>query len=111
MQADVEGRVFSIVVRISGLSRDLMTTQSRLVQDLKLDGDDAIDVLLEVSKEFSMDVSGFDPSKYFHSEPTILSVLPTILELLHMRAAPMRPRNEMTIGQLIEAARRGRLSP
>ncbi len=46
-----EERVIAVLTRRSRLAKDQMTPESRLVEDLKLDGDDAVDALLEISKE------------------------------------------------------------
>jgi hypothetical protein len=106
MQSDVEDLVLSVLTRITGLRRDQITLDARLVQDLQLDGDDAIDALLEISKECSMDMSGFDSSLYFRPEPSLLSVLRFLPWQKQKWASP---KLTLTVGQLIEAARRGRL--
>ena len=85
---------------------DQITLDARLVQDLRLDGDDAIDALLEISKECSMDVSGFNSSLYFRPEPSLLSLLRFLPSQKQKRASP---KLTLTVGQVIEAARRGRL--
>lgn len=100
MQMDAEERVLSVLSRRSGLERGRISDESRLVQDLKLDGDDAIDALLEISKQCDMKMDGFDSSLYFRPEPNILSIF---------RSRPA-PKREMTVGQLIAAARQGRLA-
>lgn len=100
MQMDAEERVLSVLARRSGLERSRISDDSRLVQDLKLDGDDAIDALLEISKQCEMDIAGFDSSLYFRPEPNLLSIF-------RSKSAPQR---EMTVGQLVAAARQGRLT-
>lgn len=77
MQVDAEERVLSVLARRSGLDRGQISDRSRLVQDLKLDGDDAIDALLEISKQCGMDLTRFDSSLYFRSEPNLLSIFRT----------------------------------
>jgi hypothetical protein len=86
-------------LRRSGLKRDQIFPGSRLVQDLKLDGDDAIDALLEIAMLSGMDVSGFNAGLYFRSEPNLLSIF-------RYKSAP---KKEITVGQLIDAGRRGQL--
>lgn len=98
--ADAEEYVVSVLARRSGLERSQISADSRLVQDLKLDGDDAIDALLEISKQFDIEISSFDSSLYFRPEPNILSIF-------RPQAVPKR---EMTVAQLIAAARSGRLT-
>lgn len=108
MRMNAEEKVFAILERRCGLGRDQISKESRLVQDLKLDGDDAIDTLLEVSKACSMDISSFDSSEYFRSELSLLSVF---RKLIATRAPHQEAKKAITVGQLIEAARRGRLFP
>jgi hypothetical protein len=79
---------------------------ARLVEDLRLDGDDAVDALLEISKECSMDVSGFNSSLYFRPEPSLLSLLRFLPSQKQKRVTP---KLTLTVGQVIEGARRGRL--
>jgi acyl carrier protein len=100
-----EEQVVSVLVRRSGLGEEKVTPDARLVEDLKLDGDDAVDALLEISKKCSMDVSGFDSTRYFRSEPTLLSLLP----FLPSEKKRAEPKQSLTVGTLIEAARNGRL--
>jgi acyl carrier protein len=105
MQISPEEQVVSVLSRRSGLGKEKVTPEARLVEDLKLDGDDAVDALLEISKECSMDVSGFDSSRYFRSEPSLLSLLP----FLPSQKKRAEPKQSLTVGELIEAARNGRL--
>ncbi len=105
MQKTPEEEVVSVLVRRTGLSPERMTPEARLVQDLGLDGDDAVDALLEISDKCSMDISGFEPSLYFRSEPTLLSLFP-FLPSQKKRASP---KQTLTVGELTHAARQGRL--
>jgi hypothetical protein len=52
-----------------------------------------------------MDVSGFDSSLYFRSEPTLLSLF-SFLPSQKKRAVP---KLTITVGELVDAARRGHL--
>jgi acyl carrier protein len=99
-------RVISILARRSGVAKEKLTAETRLVEDLMLDGDDAVDALLEISEECSLDVSGFDASRYFHSEPTLLS----LFSFLSSRKSRIVPKQPLTVGELMESARSGRLS-
>jgi hypothetical protein len=45
------------------------------ILDLGTDGDDAIDMLINLGEEFSVDFSKFDFKKYFHDEIEILHAL------------------------------------
>ena len=75
------------------------------MQDLNLDGDDAVDALLEISKKCSMDISGFETSRYFRSEPTLLS----LFRFLRSERKLGTPKQTLTVGELTRAAREGRL--
>ena len=105
MQISPEEQVVLVLSRRSGLGKEKVTPEARLVEDLRLDGDDAVDALLEISKECSIDISGFDSSRYFRPEPTLLSLLP-FLPSQKKRAEPKQP---LTVRDLIEAARSGKL--
>ena len=105
MRSDLEKEIISMISRNSGLSRDKVVPTARFVEDLRIDGDDAIEILLDVSKKYSMDVSGFDSTRYFRSEPTLLSLLP----FLPSQKKRTEPKQPLTVGELIEAARRGSL--
>ena len=93
----------SVLSRRSGLAKEHVKLGTRLVEDLKLDGDDAVDALLEISKVCSMDVSGFDSSLYFRSEPTLLS----LFRFLPWQKKRAMPKQTITVGELVNAARRG----
>jgi hypothetical protein len=97
--------VIAVLARRSRLAAHQVTPESRFMEDLRLDGDDAVDALLEISKECSMDVSGFDSTLYFRSEPTLLSLLP----FLPSQKKRTESKQPLTVGELIEAARRGSL--
>ncbi len=86
---------------------DEIPLEARLVQDLGLDGDDAIEALHEISEKCSIDLSGFDPWVYFRPEPTLLGLLRFLPSQRRMRAIPKSP---LTVGQVIEAARNGRFA-
>lgn len=98
MKPDVKEQVISILSIKSGVDKDVISINSSLVQDLKLDGDDAVDAIIEISKTFKVNVSEFDASQYFNPEPNILSVFSS------KRVA----RKNVTVGQIIDGARRGK---
>jgi hypothetical protein len=77
------------------------------LQDLHIDGDDAVDTILEIARKRSVDVSGFDSSTYFRSEPPLLSLLRFLPWQKRDRIDQNRP---LTVGELIEAARNRKLT-
>lgn len=44
---------------------------TRLEEDLGVTGDEAVELLLSIGKEFKIDLTGFDFKRYFHPEPSI----------------------------------------
>ncbi len=101
---DVDFRecVIAVIARKAGVAPEQVSLSAKLVQDLHIDGDDAVDAILEISKRCSIDVSGFDASKYFRSEPSLLSLLPFLPSQKRDRLEQKRP---LTVGELVEAAR------
>jgi acyl carrier protein len=106
MTPDADENVLSILARKIGIDSARISPNMRLLQDLRLDGDDAVEVILEISKSCSMDVSKFNSSLYFRSEPSLFSVL----KLPWCQKESQEGLRSLTVGQLIEAARAGRLA-
>jgi uncharacterized protein DUF1493 len=94
-----ESFIIEVLARRTGLDHASIKPEARLLQDLKLDGDDAIDAIREISSRCGMDVSQFRAELYFRSEPSLLS--------LFRRSSV--PERVLTVGQLIEAAEQGAL--
>jgi acyl carrier protein len=55
--AKVEAEVIDLLAEERGLLRDNILLNSRLLQDLGMDGDDAIDFFLEINKRFGTDLA------------------------------------------------------
>tara|TARA_R110000782_G_scaffold5853_1_gene20208 strand:+ start:6430 stop:6723 length:294 start_codon:yes stop_codon:yes gene_type:complete len=72
-----------------------LTKDTLLVEDLKIWGDDAVDILLAFGKEFNVDLSKFYADKYFPPE-----------SLFFGNQSGYKP---ITIGDLLKGAREGRL--
>jgi hypothetical protein len=62
--------VVALVQRISGSKR--VSTQSRLLQDFSIAGDDALEVLEILRGEFGVDLSGLRFESYFPGESDAL---------------------------------------
>ena len=95
--------VVSVLARRARLNESDLADSSRLVEDLSLDGDDAIDAILEISKEAGVDLTGFDASLYFRPEPTLPSAFTQIFQRRKVAKLPL------TVGELIGATAQGRL--
>ena len=104
--ADPRDVVIGVVARRAGIRPEQVSPHARLLQDLHIDGDDAVDTVLEIAKKCSVDVSGFDSSAHFRSEPSLLSLLPFLPSQKRDQIDQKRP---LTVGELIEAARQRKL--
>lgn len=81
-----------------------LVPSTRLLHDLGIDGDDAVEILTDFSKRFGMDLSSFPFQRYFGSElgSGIRWLLRKIGQQSAIRFAPV------TVQDLIDAANRGR---
>lgn len=61
-------QVIDFVIDIRGKYRFPLTMETSLEKDLHITGDDADEFIIAFSKEFNIDISDFDISKYFGSE-------------------------------------------
>lgn len=75
MAANPRDCALEILARKTGLKPTEIDMNARLLHDLKIDGDDAADLILEISKTGGVDITGFECSRYFRSEPSLLSLL------------------------------------
>lgn len=96
----VEREVISIIGRRSGRSPAELNGETRFVEDLGLDGDDAVDAIIEVCRIYNMDTSKFEAESYFRSEPNIFSIF---------RRRPRDQKQSFTIGKLVDAVAQGSL--
>lgn len=79
-----------------------LAEQTRIVEDLKLDGDDGIEFIDSFHDEYPFDSSGFNCADYFGPEGLSLG----IFHWIRGRKTPRR--QPLTIGMLIDAAVQGR---
>jgi hypothetical protein len=80
--------------------------ESTLGDDMGLDGDEAYELLNEYALHFNVDMSGFVFSDYFGDEypPCSLSRL-----IGSFFKKPEKTKKDLTIGDLVEAVKRGKL--
>jgi acyl carrier protein len=88
-----------------------ISSATRLYEDLKIDGDDAVDFFQEFEKEFRVDISGLDLSKYFNGEGFDPIGLHKLVEMIIGRknSTPLGKRKSINLGHLIEAIKKGKL--
>jgi acyl carrier protein len=77
------------VIERSFTKRDIVTPDTRLMHDLGLNGDDAIEFMMEYGKRFNVDLSRFFANEYFDGEG--LQIIDAILEKLKLRPNRLKP--------------------
>jgi uncharacterized protein DUF1493 len=77
-----------------------MSLETRLQQDMGVDGDDAEELIFAFAVEFDVDMTGFQWARHFHSEAFLSSWLFTLLhrELVEPADVPV------TVQDLVTAA-------
>jgi hypothetical protein len=107
-------RVRGLVSGYTGVPEAEITLETRLVEDIGLDGDTGHEFLESFADEFGVDMSRMDPFNYFDDEPPLYwfsSAIP-ILALLspafrrYVRHAT-RGRRAVTVRSLVASARAG----
>ncbi len=95
MDDEVHDAIVAVVSKRTGAKADLISTGSRLREDLGLDGDDADEALWDLNTHYGIDLfESFDFSTYFYGEPTLAN--------LFGRTAP---RQSLTVGELANFVR------
>lgn len=97
LSLNLEQRIIWFVAQVSGCKLEKLQTGSRLLHDLGIDGDDAVELLSEYSEVFQVDMGGFEFGKYFGPEASFSL----------FRSRPQQELTPITIGDLVEYARRG----
>lgn len=99
-------RVIECVARSAGLSAELMRQNRNFEVNFDVDGDDGDELMMAYGKEFGVDLSNFTFSDYFGAEGVVdpISLVLALFERPNARSA----RRKLTIGNLVESARKGR---
>src|SRR5438270_11601598 len=98
-------RLKEFVIKQSCVDDEEITSETRIQNDLGINGDDAVEFIIAFGKEFSVDVSNFLAADYF--EPEGDWILPTIIRFLSGREKT--PKKDLTVGQLQKSIMAGRL--
>ena len=85
------------------VSRQSVTASTRLLHDLGIDGDDAIEILTDFGKRFGVDFSSFSFERYFGSE--LGAGIRWLVRKVHGADAIRFP--PITLQDLLDAANRG----
>jgi acyl carrier protein len=65
MENEVSGKLKTFIIRETLVDDLPLTTYTKIEADLGITGDDAVELINSFGKEFNIDISGFDFSKYF----------------------------------------------
>lgn len=91
--------------------RQSLTFETRLYEDLKIDGDDAIDFFLAFENEFNVDVSQFNLGKYFNGEGFDPIGLSKVFKMLKgQKETSSEKKISLNLGHLVKAIKEGHLN-
>ncbi len=82
-----------------GIRKRRINIQSRIEKDLRITGDDAVEMLVDFGKKFNVDVSNFMAADYFNGEGSFW--------FFPMNNTPNK--KVLTIGHLVKAVIAGKL--
>ena len=104
--SDIVDRVKSFVSLHLGIRKEHLSPDRRLLEDLGIDGDDAMDFLNSFCEEFSLDCSAFRFDRHFGPDaaPILANLLWGHVVGLQFKTVPI------SMADLIEAVRCGRLA-
>lgn len=106
MKQTINDRVISFVSEWLSCDVHKLYMDTRIGEDLGVDGDDAIELLEEYSKRFSVDLSEFPYNDYFGPEAGS-NPLHFLIVIIHSLFNKKRKRlNTLCIRDLIEGAER-----
>lgn len=88
-------QLIELVSRKSGINKEKINMETSIEQDLGVTGEDAEELIKEISKKFKVNIDDFVFAKYFNNEPSILTVYREVVPL--------------TVGDLIQAISNGKL--
>jgi hypothetical protein len=72
--SNTEGYNIQVASKISGVKENSLHINTRITSDLRLDGDDAWELVNEVNSRYSLNFEGFNFDKYFTDESKINSI-------------------------------------
>ena len=89
--------ILDFISTFCGVPRCKISMKSEIVGDLHIEGDDAVELIEELSKLLNVDAIGFDFSTYFVSEGTF-NPLNGLIGLIKGRDK----KNKLSIEELVE---------
>jgi len=103
-------RVVAFVSEQLAVRADRISMATTIFGDLHTDGDDGVELLEAFGKEFSVDMSGCDPSRYFGPEECVPWAPIYWIVLAFSKGSPEECARlqSISIADLVSAAERGR---
>jgi acyl carrier protein len=108
VNTELADEVRTLLANQCGVSEDRISSSTRLLDDLGIDGDDAAELLEAFAAKFDVDLSGFDFQSFFHSEAALGCISGLWLWLIGDLGGPKLP---LTVGDLVHAADKKELKP
>lgn len=93
----------------SGIKPESILPDHRLLQDLGIDGDDAVELINSIARRFQIDMTGFDIEAYFRSEPNLFSIFRRRSRVLRELALKV-PLTVRDLQEMAERRTRNRLA-
>jgi len=103
---NVSEEIKQFVNEIRGGYTFVFTEDTKLQEDLDIWGDDAVEFIENFGKNFDVDISEFDFSKYFKPEGDI--ILTSVVNLF--RKTKSQKFTPLTLGDLEQAIKNGKLA-
>jgi hypothetical protein len=109
--SELEATVREFLASTLAVRPERLQLHTSLFQDLGVAGDDGADLLKDFALRFGVDVSHVDPSCYFGAEDSPVFVLFHWARRVFRRGDHVTREGQwpLTVGDLVEAARTGRL--
>ncbi len=109
MQEEILSKIIKLIEGKMGKYKKPITRETCLEKDLGITGDDAVELLLEYSKKFSVDVSNFMAADYFEGEGIQMDIINPIIRLITGKKKKEVIKKELTVGDLEKGVGVGRL--
>lgn len=74
-EGDLGNAVIEFICEFQGFEKNEINLESRLLNDLWIYGDDAVELILAFGRKFNVDVSEFMSSEYFLNEGSLFAPL------------------------------------
>jgi hypothetical protein len=110
----IDDAVLTFVAEFCSVDKRSVALRSRLQEDLGVIGGDAVDLMQEYARRFRVDLSSFDIGQYFDNDLTVdfielfARTRRFLAALIGVSVSGPKPRRSLTVGELSEAAKRGK---